>query len=219
MLTLGLTTSTSVMAVAVGRGGQVLGEKVEPTDRRHAERLIPLALEVLAGAGCGLHDVGRLAIDIGPGLFTGLRVGLATVGGLARALDVGVVTATSLFLLAAGAGRQGDLFAVIDARRGEVFCQRFTVTGRRVESTGPADLLDPSGDLSALRALPAVGDGAIRYRPQFEGAGCAVVEGSPSAAELVRRADELDLSPTRVPAACYLREPDARIGSWATRSA
>lgn len=218
VLTLGVTTSTSVMGVAVGIDGAVMAQRIEPTDRRHAERLIPLIQDVVADTGHGLRDVERLAVDVGPGLFTGLRVGLATVGGLARALDVEVVTATSLFLVAAGAGIQGDLLAVIDARRGEVFAQRFTGDGLRVEATGPAGLLDPSAGLAGVPASPAVGDGAVRYRDRFEAIGCVVSEGVPSVAELVAGADGFETSPTRVPAPCYLREPDARIGAWTTRS-
>jgi tRNA threonylcarbamoyladenosine biosynthesis protein TsaB len=220
VLTLGITTSTSVMGVALAADGRLLAERVEPTDRRHAERLIPLVQEVLGSAGRRLDQVERLAADTGPGLFTGLRVGLATVGGLARALDVATVTASSLFLLAAGAGRQGDVLAVIDARRGEVFCQRFFVDGRRPVPVGRAVLIDPAAGLAAVAPspVPALGDGATRYRHHFEAAGCQVVAADPSPAELVLRADELPVSPTRFPAACYLREPDARIGSWATRA-
>jgi tRNA threonylcarbamoyladenosine biosynthesis protein TsaB len=216
VLTLGLTTSTPVMGVALGRDGTVLAERRESTDRRHAERLLPLVGEVLADAGCRLAHVERIAVDIGPGLFTGLRVGLATVGGLARALGTGVVTAPSLLLVAAGAGIDGEVLAVIDARRGEVFCQRFAIDGPVVRPLGQATLLDPATD--PLPALPAVGDGAECYRPRCEQAGATVHAGAPCPAELVRRADALPSSPSRVPLPVYLREPDARVGAWATRA-
>ena len=226
MLTLAVTTSTSVMGVAVAGDGDVLAARVEPTERRHAERLLPLALEALAAAGVGLGDVERLAVDVGPGLFTGLRVGLATVGGLARALEVEVVTASSLFLLAAGAGGTGEVLSVIDARRGEVFAQPFDIGAGVVRPLGPAVVVDPAVPLATLTGgvsdrafLRVVGDGAVRYGQRFEEAGCTVVDGSPSVHELARRADQLDRSPTRVPTPSYLREPDARIGAWTTRTA
>ena len=218
MLTLGVTTSTGVMGVAVGRGVEVIAERWEQTDRQHAERLLPLVHEVLDLAGARLGDVDRLAVDVGPGLFTGLRVGLATVGGLARALDVGVVTAQSLFLVAAGAGVDGEVLAVIDARRGEVFAQRFRVDARRVQALTPPRLADPA-DLDPPPGLTVLGDGAVRYRDQLARAGAHVQPADPSAGELVRRAPELPPSSERVPAPCYLRPPDARIGAWTTRAA
>jgi tRNA threonylcarbamoyladenosine biosynthesis protein TsaB len=217
VLTLGITTSTSVMGVAVG-DDRVRAEQVESTDRRHAERLLPLALEVLERAGSGLHDVERLAIDTGPGLFTGLRVGLATIGGLARALDRPVVTASSLFLIAAGWGHAGSVLAVIDARRGEVFAQPFRIDGPAVVPLAGPEVLDPAAAVERAAGAPAVGDGAERYREQFEAAGVVVHPGPPSAAELVRRAGSLPVSPSRIPAPTYLREPDARVGVWATRT-
>lgn len=218
VLTLGITTSTSVMGVALADGARVVAHRVEPTDRRHAERLLPLVHEVLAEAGHRLPDVRRLAVDVGPGLFTGLRVGLATVGGLARGGEVRVVTASSLFLVAAGAQLEGELLAVIDARRSEVFVQRFRRTGDRVVALDEARVLDPLTDAAWLPALPAVGDGAVRHRESFEAAGATVRPGDPSPIELVRRADDLPTSPTRIPSPCYLRDPDARIGTWSTRA-
>lgn len=217
VLTLGISTSTSVMGVAVGDGTDRVVERVEPTERRHAERLLPLVQEVLADGGWQLTDLDRIAVDIGPGLFTGLRVGLATVGGLSRSLGLPVATASSLLLVAAGSGLEGELLAVIDARRGEVFCQRFRIDGRSIEALGDAALVDPV-HASDLPALPAVGDGAERYRAAFEGAGARVVAGHPAPAELVRRADDLPLSANRVPTPAYLRLPDARIGAWETRA-
>jgi tRNA threonylcarbamoyladenosine biosynthesis protein TsaB len=218
VLTLGITTSTPVMGVALARGGEVVAHRCEPAERRHAERLVPLVLDVLADAGRELGDVGRLAVDIGPGLFTGLRVGLATVGGLARGLDVGVVVAPSLVLLAAGAGVRGPLLAVIDARRGEVFAQPFLVGATAVTPAAEARVLDPAEAAGWAGGGPSVGDGAVRYRPVFAAAGVAVAAAHPSAAELARRADQWAPSPGRVPTPHYLRPPDARVGAWTTRA-
>lgn len=215
MLTLAVTTSTSVMGVAVG-AGEVVAQRVESTDRQHAERLLPLVAEVLADGGWRLQDVERIAVDVGPGLFTGLRVGLATVGGLARSLEVPVVTASSLFLVAAGAGVQGELLAVIDARRSEVFAQPFRVTGTDVVALADPAVLAPDAAGPVAGSL-AVGDGAVRYRQHFTDAGAEVRSGAPDPVELLRRAGALPVSPTRVPAPSYLRAPDARIGAWATR--
>lgn len=128
---LAVTSSTSVVGVAVGLAGAPADAVVwrqSVTDRRHAEELTPLIERTLADAGCRLADIDCLVVDAGPGRFTGLRVGLATVRTLALVLDRPVVALTSLEILA-GAELERPLLAVIDARRGEVFQQRFEAGG------------------------------------------------------------------------------------------
>ena len=156
--------------------------------RAHAELLAPAIEEVCALSGCVLADVGALAVDIGPGLFTGLRVGVATAKALGQALGLGVVAVTSLDILAAaaldlaGPDRAARVVAVVDARRREVFAAAYdfgansagTIPGGAIPD--PTDVrddrneaLDPDELVAWLDAMASegpvlvVGDGAVRY--------------------------------------------------------
>lgn len=232
--TLGVTSSTGVMSLAVGlvqpgRGVTSVVSAEVPTERRHAEELSPRLVELLGEAGLAAGDLRLLAVDVGPGRFTGLRVGLATVRGLAFALGIPVVAATSLEILAAGAiGDDGSVgaspgdavTAAIDARRQEVFQQTF-VAGR---PAGPA-LVGRPEDLAADARGVVLGDGFDRYRELYldrpaEATGPAT---GPAAVPLVPRSerhpraiDLLALAAGREPrpgneiAPVYLRDPDAK---------
>jgi tRNA threonylcarbamoyladenosine biosynthesis protein TsaB len=159
----------------------------------HATRLLALAHELLEREGLRWSSIERIAVGVGPGTFTGLRVGLATARGLAQSLRVELVGVSSLRALAHSAlGSQpaGDeatptVLAVIDARRREVFAAAYELAG--ATSDGPAGT---TSELSAPAALApeavaeliasveeghthswlAVGDGALRYREQIESA-------------------------------------------------
>ena len=208
---LAVTSSTAVVGVAAastdvdGSEIQIAASEQITTDRRHAEELTPMVASVLAAAGWTVADVDVLAVDVGPGRFTGLRVGLATVRSLALAVGVPVVGITSLELLAAE--HPGAVSAVIDARRSEVFQQRFV--------DGVADgsaLVGPATDMAALIESDDVilGDGADRYREAYEGVR-HVVGREPQATTLAR----LAFSRTPVPGPnvepLYLREADVQI--------
>ena len=242
LLTLAVTSSTGVMSLAIGRvspsasGATMAAVRpsgVEatdlPTERRHAEELVPRLVELLARGGYRPADLALLAVDIGPGRFTGLRVGLATVRGLAFALGVPVVAATSLEILAAGAGAGAGagaeagmegtaVTAVVDARRQEVF-QQVVVDGR----AGPARVGRPEDLAPEARGL-ILGDGFDRYRDVYLGSRPETETGAeangssglvPLAGRHPRAVDLLGLAATRpaVPGAeirpLYLREPDA----------
>jgi len=145
---LAVTSSTAVVGVAAASsvdGGpvQVVASEQITTDRRHAEELTPMIASVLADAGWSVGGVDAFAVDIGPGRFTGLRVGLATVRSLALAVDAPVVGITSLELLAAE--HPGAVTAVVDARRSEVFQQRFVdgvAAGQALAEVEPLYLRD-----------------------------------------------------------------------------
>lgn len=222
-LTLAVTSSTGAMGVALGRSVTDAIEVEVLTDRRHAEEMSPRLQEVLDRTGVSLKDIERLVVDIGPGRFTGLRVGLATVRALAFALDVPVVGLTSLAILGAGygvdsvgiddSGAIGDgvdnqaVTAVIDARRAEVFQQSF-VAGVPVgdPQVGPPEVL------AKTASGVVVGDGVDRYIEHYEPvAGVTVAGGrNPSAAAMLSLAGSLpgvfgtDIQPL------YLRDPDAK---------
>jgi len=179
VLVLAVETATESAGVALVDDGGLLAMTATARSRRHVETVAPSIAFVCGRAGVALGDVTALAVDVGPGLFTGLRVGIATVKALALALGVPVVTATSLEVVAAGvaavagagAGDGRLVVPVVDARRGEVFSAVFAVEGsttRQVVDDGvgaPGDLAD------TLRALgrPCIvaGDGALRYGALF----------------------------------------------------
>jgi tRNA threonylcarbamoyl adenosine modification protein YeaZ len=120
---LALDTATPAVSVAVADGGQVLAERTTVDARRHGELLAPAIEAVLREAGAGRADVDRVAVGVGPGPFTGLRVGLVTARVLGAVLGVpvvGVCTLDVLALMAAEDGVTGDFRVVSDALRKEV---------------------------------------------------------------------------------------------------
>jgi tRNA threonylcarbamoyladenosine biosynthesis protein TsaB len=208
VLTLAVTTSTSVVGVAVGpagsSGGSVTANQVL-TDRRHAEELTPLLALTLSQAGVGIDAVEVFVVDVGPGRFTGLRVGLATVRALALATGRPVIGLTSLEILA-GAEPDRPLVAVVDARRGEVFQQLF---GGPCGPSGPAVVGLPAELAPPAVGMVVVGDGGDRYQELY-GPGLRAGR-SPSAAVMVA------MSAGRAAVAgpevepVYLRDPDVNI--------
>jgi len=208
----GFDTATAATAAAVLRpDGRAFEARDDPAPGErpgHAARLLGLVEEALAQAGGTWEDVERLAAGVGPGGFTGLRIGVATARGLAQAHGLPVAGVGSLHALAAAAP---DVAAVLDARRGEVFAAVWRA-GRLV--LGPAALAP--ADLAA--ALPAgaraVGDGAVRFREVFEAAGAAVPgDGAPEhrirAAEVCRLGAAATPAPPGELLPDYRREPDA----------
>ncbi len=179
MIVLGFDTATQATAVGLRLGdGTMLQASDDPAEGErpgHATRLLGLARQLLEEAAVGWSELERIAVGVGPGRFTGLRVGIATARGLAQSLGSGVVGVSSLRALARPAGEHAEaVLAVIDARRGEVFAAAY-LAGQ--EST-PAGAVAPGAlkDLTAVAAGPwlAVGDGAVRYRTYLEGAGIEV---------------------------------------------
>ena len=218
MRILAIETSTSACAAALDVDGVVTVEVVE-RERRHTETLAPAIASLLEGAGLRPRDLERVVVDRGPGLFTGLRVGLATAQALADATGAALVGVSSLELLARGArdaGATGTLLAVVDARRGEVFVQGFDLA-----TTTPLDeprVARPEEVATRVRALPScilAGDGARRYRDllvDLPGALVLDLAVPPVAAALALGRDR---APGAV-APLYLREADAVI-NFATR--
>jgi tRNA threonylcarbamoyladenosine biosynthesis protein TsaB len=224
-----IETATETVAVAVRTPGGVQAELALTGRRRHVETLTPALEHLLTQVDLVPGDLGVVAVDVGPGLFTGLRVGVAVAKGLAQALGLGVVGVTSLDILtagAAGAGLRGLVLACVDARRGEVFATVHEVGGAGVD---PVERLAPGlfapGDLVASLGrfagapLHAVGDGAQRYAPVLqETPGLATVRPGlsfpPPAALLDLARARLDAGAAPVGAGAvvplYMREADAR---------
>lgn len=168
----GFDTATAATAAAVLRPGAA------PVERRddpapgvrpnHASRLLALVEQALADAGATWDDVDRLAVGVGPGGFTGLRIGVSTARALAQARELPLVGVGSLHAL--GAGR-ADVAAVLDARRGEIFA----AVWREGELVLRPAALPPEALAAQLApGVLAVGDGAVRYRAELERAGAGV---------------------------------------------
>lgn len=161
----GLDTSTPVTSVAV-LGDGLERELHDDGERpRHAQKLLPLLERVVETWSV----VERLCVGVGPGGFTGLRLGIATARALAQALDLPVVPVSSLDAL--GAPQPGRVAALIDARRGEVFAAVYEDGERTREPVA----IDPDALAHELsRGTLAVGDGAVRFRAELERAGILV---------------------------------------------
>jgi tRNA threonylcarbamoyladenosine biosynthesis protein TsaB len=169
-----IETATETVGVAVRTTAGVQAELTLTGRRRHVETLTPALQHLLTQLDLVPDDLGVVAVDIGPGLFTGLRVGVAVAKGLAQSLGIGIVGATSVDILTAGAaaaGLRGPVLACVDARRGEVFAAVHDVGGD--EGALPVERLavglytpsDLAATLHELGGAPvhAVGDGAQRY--------------------------------------------------------
>jgi tRNA threonylcarbamoyladenosine biosynthesis protein TsaB len=231
MLILGIGSSTAQVGCAIGGHEGVLASAHSAKGKRHAENLAPAIKFICEQAQVELSEIGLVAVDVGPGLFTGLRVGVSTAKAIAFALRVPMIGVSSLDLLAFPFRfTNRRIVAVIDARRGEVYHASYRQVPGGVQRLSeyavgsPADLaseLFATGDEVLL-----VGDGAHRYNEAFEDlARCELVDlGSshPSAASLVQlahaRALREEFAQIDSIAPIYLRRPDAEI-NWTTRSA
>ncbi len=137
MIVLAVDTAHAACSACVYDAGSdaVLAAISEPMQQGHAERLPAMVREAVATAGNTLRGIDRLAASSGPGTFTGVRIGLAFIRGLALVLDapaLGITTFQSLATQAVGAGARGDIWVVQDARRSEVYVQGFDASGRPV---------------------------------------------------------------------------------------
>jgi len=215
MRILALDTATHLGTVALleERDGAllVLAEASASVDSRHGETLLPHLTDVLARGGLKPEDLTMLAVGIGPGSFTGVRVGLATAKGLCLALKIPLVGVSTLDVVAAGAGDHAKLLVLLDAKKGEVFGAHYE-RGQRIGEPfhGPPAKIE--ADAVALVGAGVrdpsfvVPDGATLLDPELD-APCADVLGRLALAQL-RRVGPSDLA-TLVP--LYVRSADAVI--------
>jgi tRNA threonylcarbamoyladenosine biosynthesis protein TsaB len=175
VIILALDTSAAAGSAAIARDGAVLVERAGDGSRTHGERLPAELMTLLADAKLELREVDRFAVSIGPGSFTGLRVGIATIQGLAMARRALVTPISSFEALAWHARGSADAIATwIDARRGEVFASLFDGDGRTILAAPSS--LTPDATIDAWTAALAsrtrvrwMGDGAQRYRDVIAG--------------------------------------------------
>jgi tRNA threonylcarbamoyladenosine biosynthesis protein TsaB len=230
VLILGIESATEQVGCAIGGHEGVLAAVEVTRGRRHAETLAPAIEFCCRRADIGLDEISVVAVDIGPGLFTGMRVGIATAKALAHALRVPMIGIPSLDLLAFPLRHANRVIAtVIDARRGELFYAFYRQVPGGVQRLSLPVIGSPDDVVADVYALGhevlCVGDGAIRYRDVLrEVRGLDIAESwlaHPSARPLVQLAhakalredwvNPWDLEPL------YLRKPDAEI-NWPTRA-
>jgi tRNA threonylcarbamoyladenosine biosynthesis protein TsaB len=229
MRILAFDTATRATTVALSGVGDVIftaRDDPKPGERPgHATRLLPLTAAVLTRAGIGWEGVDRIAVGVGPGTFTGLRIGIASARALARARGiplVGVSTLQSLALAGPVPAGLDAVFAVIDARRGEVFAASWRLDEaqgfdnalllpRAVAPELLTELIAPLGP-TAL----AIGDGAIAFREVLERSGAFIPDDDSqlhrvTATNHCRLAVSLQASAADDVRPDYLRAPDAEL--------
>ncbi len=210
MLILAVDTALQRCSIAILRDGQPLAVEVEDREKGHAERIAPMAAAAFRGAGVAPNDLDRIGVVVGPGGFTGVRVGLSFSRAMGLAAGAETVGVTSLAALASGSDADGgDIAAVIDARRGQVYGALYR-DGLCVVAPFVADPEEAAARLAAAAPGPLslVGTGAGLLPPR---AGWVEASGDRQIDPVVvaRLAAEA-LPPDGSPAPLYLRPPDAR---------
>jgi tRNA threonylcarbamoyladenosine biosynthesis protein TsaB len=207
MIVLGLDTCLASCSVAVLDDARVLAFEREVMARGHQERLAPMAREVMEKAGLAFDRLDRIAVTVGPGSFTGLRVGIAFAKGLALALDRPAVGIGTLEALAADVG--GLVFPAIDARRGQLYLQGFE-SGRALMAPDALTAETAAAriaELSLGRPFTLVGSGAALLSDISPDARTVPAEGA-DARRVARLAQARDPAPLKP---LYLRAPDAKL--------
>lgn len=217
---LALDTTTPAGSVALVADGSVRLVRAGDPTLTHGQRLPNDLRQALADAGVSVGELDLLAVAAGPGSFTGLRVGIAAIQGLAMAISRRVVAVSALEALAraAGTGRE-PLAAWIDAQRGEVFAALFDQLGRLViepSALAPDATLRWWKDRLPPGPVRFAGDGALRYEPQIRSAGidALITSTTPLLAGVIGQiataeADQAVLPHAVVP--IYVRRPDAEL--------
>ena len=179
MLVLGIETSTPQASVAIGSEQGVVASALVSRGASYNEFLLPAIRFCLDQAGIGYRNIGAVAVDVGPGLFAGMRVGVATAKALAQALSVPIVGITSLDLLAYDVRYASKtICAVLDARRNEVFDAFYRASPGGVQRMSDYRVEKPGqlaiGIASRPEEVLLVGSGALLYRDAFEDLGTLV---------------------------------------------
>lgn len=207
MILLAIDTCQGACSAAVMADGRVLSSRVEPMLRGHQERLAGLVAEVMLESGLNFSQLSRVGVTVGPGSFTGLRVGLAFAKGLGAALGIPAVGVGVLEALAAT--EPGMVFAVMDAKRSQFYIQAF-IDGKPLTAPDALDVETAAARLAELSGggpVILIGTGATQ-----------LAESAPAAVVVV--ADHVDPAavaklaarkPPIPPRPLYLRAPDAKL--------
>ena len=205
MIVLGIDTCLGACGAAVLADGQVLASLSEPMARGHQERLAPLVRQVMDEAGVAFPELTLVGATVGPGSFTGLRVGLAFAKGLAGALDIRLAGVGTLAALAEPVA--GTVMAAIDAKRGQVYLQAFADRA----PLGAPDVLPLEIALARVAEFSAAGP------PALVGPGATLLAAAVPGARMIAAEAADPASVARLalaggaPRPLYLRAPDARL--------
>jgi tRNA threonylcarbamoyladenosine biosynthesis protein TsaB len=232
ILALDTATPATVVGVATPDGALLAQRRHDPAPGErpgHTQQLLPLAHAALAEAGAAWADVARIGAGVGPGTFTGIRIGVATARALAQGLDAETVAIPTLDALALGARAASmtatarpNVLAILDARRGEAFVAAWAADGTRVLKPAawrPERLAGVPG--LAPGPWLAAGDGAVRFRAELEAADVAVAPDDAdlhrvSAGALCRLAAEASPVARDALVPEYVRAPDAEPRRYPT---
>jgi tRNA threonylcarbamoyladenosine biosynthesis protein TsaB len=226
VLVLAIDTATTRVSAAIGDRGAVIGEVSLAGGRRHVEQLAPAIQYLCRELDVSLGQLAAIAVDIGPGLFTGLRVGVTTAKVMAQALRIPIVAVPSLDLVAYPLRHTSRLIvAVLDARRHEVFCASYRPVPGGVQRVSDYEVRQPDELVAELESgveeLLLAGDGIASFRDELSSLDHAELAGvgfdAPSAAALVElataRAEREEFQPQTEIRPLYLRTSDAEI-NW-----
>lgn len=213
MLTLALDTANDRIAIALAGDGRA-EVRAETISRGHAERLFPLIDEILLATDVKVEDIGRIAVNVGPGSFTGIRIAVAAARGLGLALGIPVVGIDSLQLIAASLDEPADgpVLSAVDARRGEVYAALYGPKGDVLEAPFVADadsVLARLGDRAAV--LAGSGAAILAHQAAVSGRRVPPVDVMTATDPLaLARLGSLADPATALPRPLYLRAPDAK---------
>jgi tRNA threonylcarbamoyl adenosine modification protein YeaZ len=207
VLVVGFDTATEAVSVALHDGERVVSEAFALDARRHSELLTPMIAKVMADAGAARGDLTAVAVGVGPGPYTGLRVGIVTARVLGAVLGLPVYGVCSLDVIAAAVPAGTEFLVATDARRREVYWARYDASGGRLEgpAVGRADSIQGAGQ------LPVAGAGGPLYPEAFGPVVGPLYPDARTLCEIVAVRPPDAARPPLLPAEpLYLRRPDAR---------
>lgn len=222
MILLAVDTATTTCGVAIFQDQSLLADMVHLAGKTHSRQLSVMIETALAHCGLAARDIDRIAVSRGPGTFTGLRIGISTVKGLAMAINAPVIGVSSLAALAFPfSGYGGRVIAMVDARRGEVYYAGYE-NGVPVRDKGLSEQVGPPENLRPFLSETTllVGSGAVLYRDLLVG-WCSLVRFAQDDMNVIRACavGRLAMDPNHCQAAvepgfllpAYIRPSDAQV--------
>ena len=212
-----IETSTALCSTALSRGGEIIAARSND-ERKHASLTAPFIKEMLDEHGLGVSDCDAVCVSMGPGSYTGLRVGVSTAKGLCFGAGIPMIGVGSLDTLVWQAIDRNllpdgcrHIVPMIDARRMEVYCAVFDVTGKQVRETAPEIVTEESfADILAEGPVLFIGDGARKCSEVIKSADAKFIDACPEAASMLRPAEmkyaESDFLDTAYSEPFYLKQ-------------